>query len=29
VSYGSIEVRPVMVFPETDPAAAGQATASA
>jgi hypothetical protein len=29
VSYGSIEVRPIMVFPETDPAAAGQATASA
>jgi hypothetical protein len=29
VSYGSIEVRPVMVFPETDPATAAQATASA
>jgi hypothetical protein len=29
VSYGSIEVRPIMVFPETDPAAAGQAAANA
>ena len=29
VSYGSIEVRPIMAFPETDPAAAGQATANA
>ena len=29
VSYGSIEVRPVMVFAETDPASAGQVSASA
>jgi hypothetical protein len=29
VSYGSVEIRPIMVFPETDPAAAGQATANA
>jgi len=29
VSYGSIEVRPIMVFPESEPAAAGQATTSA
>ena len=29
VSYGSLEIRPIMVFPESDPAAAGQATANA
>jgi hypothetical protein len=29
VSYGSVEVRPIMVFPDSDPAAAGQATARA
>jgi hypothetical protein len=29
VTYGSVEVRPIMVFPESDPATAGQATASA
>jgi len=27
--YGSVEVRPVMVFPDSEPAAAGQATTSA
>ena len=27
--YGSVEVRPVMVFPDSDPAAAAQATTSA
>jgi hypothetical protein len=29
VTYGSVEVRPIMVFPESDPATAGQAAASA
>jgi hypothetical protein len=29
VSYGSVEVRPIMVFPDSDPAGAGQAAASA
>jgi hypothetical protein len=29
VTYGSVEVRPVMVFPDSEPAAAGQATTSA
>jgi hypothetical protein len=27
--YGSVEVRPIMVFPESEPAAAGQATTTA
>ncbi len=27
--YGSVEVRPIMVFPDSDPAASGQATTSA
>jgi hypothetical protein len=29
VHYGSTEVRPIMVFPDSEPAAAGQATTSA
>ena len=29
VSYGSVEVRPIMVFPDSDPAAAARATTSA
>jgi hypothetical protein len=29
VTYGSVEVRPVMVFPDSEPAAAGQATTGA
>jgi hypothetical protein len=27
--YGSVEVRPIMVFPDSEPAAAGQATTGA